>query len=130
MLSNKLLPLVPLPVPLGSIHDHLHFVLIANRIVADQWANAKRISATLDRSGVESAGMGDDRLVGLTEAARITGRSREWLRRMVNDGKIAGAVRVGNSIGIPDREVSRIRDTPKQRGGWPKGKPRKPAPDA
>lgn len=73
--------------------------------------------------------MGDGKLVGLTDAARETGLSREWLRKLFHRGELPGAQRVGNSIGIPEDEVARLKEHPhKSRAGWPKGKPRKPAP--
>lgn len=68
-------------------------------------------------------------MVGLTKAAEETGLSREWLRRLARDGKITGAQRVGNSIGIPQSEVDRLKEQPHlPRAGWPKGKPRPPRP--
>jgi hypothetical protein len=73
--------------------------------------------------------MGDDELVGLADAAKETGLSREWLRQLVNRGDITGAVRVGNAIGIPRREVRRLKKQPhRPRAGWPKGRPRKAPP--
>lgn len=73
--------------------------------------------------------MGGDKLVGLSEAARETGLSREWLRRLHHAGKLPGSQQVGNSIGIPEREVDRLKADPhRPRAGWPKGKPRKPTP--
>lgn len=73
--------------------------------------------------------MGGNALVGLARAAQETGRSREWLRRLIERGEIAGAQRVGNSFGIPQQEVDRLKATPKRPGGWPKGRPRKQRPD-
>lgn len=72
--------------------------------------------------------MGDVKLVGLAEASEKTGLSREALRKMFHAGLLDGAQLVGNSIGVPDTEVERLRKTPKRHGGWPKGKPRKPSP--
>jgi excisionase family DNA binding protein len=76
--------------------------------------------------------MGDGELIGLGEAAQTTGLSREWLRKLYHRGELPGAAMVGNSIGIPRREVNRLkRDPHKPRAGWPKGRPRKqqrPAP--
>lgn len=70
-------------------------------------------------------------MVGLSEAARETGLSREWLRRLYHRGELPGAQRVGNTIGIPQRHVDRLKEAPhRKRAGWPKGKPRKPSPPA
>jgi hypothetical protein len=77
--------------------------------------------------------MGDEELVALTVAAEEIDRSREWLRLRVNSGEVR-AMRIGRVIGVPRSEVRRLKrelsGQPKPRGHWPKGKPRKPAPDA
>lgn len=73
--------------------------------------------------------MGDDELVGLSKAAEATGLSREWLRQLYHRGDIPGARMVGNSIGIPESQVKRLKAQPhRPRAGWPKGKPRKAPP--
>lgn len=72
--------------------------------------------------------MGDSRLVGLAEASRLTQISRERIRQLINKGEVQGAERVGNAIGIPWEEVEKLKIRGKRRGGWPKGKPRKPSP--
>lgn len=73
--------------------------------------------------------MGDGELVGLSQASKETGLSREWLRKLYNRGEFPGAQMVGNAIGIPREEVDRLKAQPhRPRAGWPKGKPRKPAP--
>jgi predicted DNA-binding transcriptional regulator AlpA len=76
--------------------------------------------------------MGDDALIGLSEAAEKTGLSREWLRKLYHRGDLPGAQKVGNSIGIPTRHVERLKLHPhRPRAGWPKGtpRPRRPAAD-
>jgi hypothetical protein len=65
-----------------------------------QWETYNPIRATLEVAGVESPGMGDDQLVGLTKASEETGLSREALRKMFHAGLLPGAQRVGNAIGI------------------------------
>ena len=73
--------------------------------------------------------MGGEELVGLTEASKLTGLSREWLRLLYHRGELPGAQKVGNSIGIPRRHVARLKAAPhRPRAGWPKGKPRKQPP--
>ena len=66
-------------------------------------------------------------MVGLADAAKETGLSREWLRRLYHRGEFPGAQEVGNSIGIPQEHVDRLKKQPhRPRAGWPKGKSRKP----
>ena len=68
--------------------------------------------------------MGDEELVALAEAAQEIGKSREWLRKLVNAGTVRHT-RIGRTIGIPRAEIRRLKGTPNKTGGWPKGKPRK-----
>jgi predicted DNA-binding transcriptional regulator AlpA len=75
--------------------------------------------------------MGDEELVGLNDAARETGLSREWLRQLYHRGDLPGSQKIGNAIGIPRRHVDRLKQQPhKPRAGWPMGRPRKLAPTA
>ena len=83
--------------------------------------------ARLEHGRVQSAGMGDEDLVGLAEAAEQIGGSREWLRKLIHRGEVR-YVQVGRTYGIPRAEIRRLKASPKRHGGWPKGKPRKPTP--
>lgn len=67
--------------------------------------------------------MGDDKLVGLAEAAIEINLSRERLRQLIHAGAITGWEKVGNSYGIPRSEVDRLAREPRPKPG-PKG-PRK-----
>lgn len=78
--------------------------------------------------GVHSPGMGDDKLVGLAEAALEVNLSRERLRQLIHAGQIHGAEKIGNSLGIPRSEVDRLKREPRPKPG-PKG-PRTPRPAA
>jgi excisionase family DNA binding protein len=67
----------------------------------------------------------DEELVLVAEAARRTGYSSEWLRQLIDAGKVRGK-RVGRFYVMPETEVSRLRQEPRSR----RGRPRKQAPPA
>jgi excisionase family DNA binding protein len=68
------------------------------------------------------AAVEDEDLVLVAEAAQQTGYSAEWLRKLIDAGKVRGK-RVGRFYVMPMSEVSRLKRQP--RSG--RGRPRKPA---
>lgn len=66
----------------------------------------------------------DEELVLVAEAARETGYSAEWLRQLIDTGKVRGK-RVGRFYVMPDTEVRRLKAEPRSK----RGRPRKPASD-
>lgn len=67
--------------------------------------------------------VGDDKLVLVAEAARATGYSAEWLRQLIDAGKVKGE-KVGRYYAMPESEVERLRQEPRSR----RGRPRRPPP--
>jgi hypothetical protein len=70
--------------------------------------------------------MEDEELVLVAEAARETGYSAEWLRQLIDAGKVRGK-RVGRFYVMPKTEVSRLRKEPRSRRGRPRGSKNRPA---
>jgi hypothetical protein len=64
----------------------------------------------------------DEELVLVAEAARRTGYSSEWLRHLIDAGKVRGK-RVGRYYVMPETEISRLRKEPRSRRGRPRKSP-------
>jgi hypothetical protein len=71
------------------------------------------------------AGVGDEELVLVAEAAAKTGYSAEWLRHLIDTGKVRGK-RVGRYYLVFESEIVRLQREPRSR----RGRPRKQAPPA
>ena len=67
--------------------------------------------------------MEDEELVLVAEAARQTGYSAEWLRQLIDTGKVRGK-RIGRYYAIPETEVRRLKERPRSKAG----RPRRPRP--
>ena len=65
----------------------------------------------------------DEELVLVAEAARQTGYSAEWLRHLVDIGKVRGK-RIGRYYAIPQTEVQRLKKEPRSNRGRPRSTPR------
>lgn len=68
------------------------------------------------------AGVGEEELVLVAEAARKTGYSAEWLRQLIDAGKVRGK-KVGRYYVMPETEVRRLCDEPRSRRGRPRKRP-------
>jgi excisionase family DNA binding protein len=68
--------------------------------------------------------VGDEKLVLVSDAAAMTGYSAEWLRKLIDAGKVKGKRVGGRYYAIPESEVDRLKAQPRSR----RGRPRKPAP--
>ena len=70
----------------------------------------------------------DDDLLTTAEAGALLGVDASRIRQLVAAGVITVARRIRGAILVCRAEVEHYRDTRRSRG-WPKGRPRKPAPE-
>jgi excisionase family DNA binding protein len=102
----------------------LRILPYANIIIGKcQYVHPK--GGTILARGAIIARVEDEELVLVAEAARLTGYSAEWLRHLVDTGKVRGK-RIGRYYAIPDTEVQRLKKAPRSN----RGRPRRPRPPA